>query len=122
MNNNSVVLRLSMGRVSFLLTGDIEQEGEMELVMGRANVRGTVLKVGHHGSATSTSEEFLAVVSPRLAVISVGKDNGYGHPTQGVVARLKRWVGQDSVYRTDEDGTIQFITDGERLWVKTERR
>ena len=78
----------------------------------------TVLKVGHHGSATSTTVEFLDVVNPRLAVISVGADNPFGHPSRDVVDRLRQRIGQENIYRTDEDGTIEFTTDGERLWVK----
>ncbi|MFC1932654.1 ComEC/Rec2 family competence protein [Chloroflexota bacterium] len=120
-DNNGVVLRLKMGEVSFLFTADIMWEAEFELVARRANLTSTVLKVDHHGSTTSTTAEFLAVVNPRLAVISVGKDNSFGHPTPEVMARLKEKIGQESIYRTDEHGTIEFITDGERLWVRVER-
>jgi competence protein ComEC len=77
--------------------------------------------VAHHGSATSTGEEFLAVINPSIAVISVGEGNPFGHPSLEVMARLKEKVGQENVYRTDENGTIEMITDGERLWLKIER-
>jgi competence protein ComEC len=120
-DNNSVVLRLSAGDFSFLLTGDIMREAEWALVGDRAAVPSTVLKVAHHGSATSTSSEFLAVVSPQLAVISVGADNRFGHPTDAVLARLEEVVSSENIYRTDEDGAIEFITDGERLWVEVEK-
>ncbi len=117
-NNNSVVLHLIMGRVSFLLAADIEQEAEFELIAQGADLSGTVLKVGHSGSNTSTTPEFLAVANPLVAVISVG-DNPFGHPSREVVERLKEKLGSENIYRTDEQGTIEFITDGERLWVKT---
>jgi len=80
----------------------------------------SVSKIAHHGSATSTSQPFLAVVDPEVAVICVGKDNPFGHPTTEVVDRLHDMVGEDSVYRTDWNGTVEFITDGETLWVKTD--
>ena len=80
-----------------------------------------VPKVAHHGSDTSTTPEFLAVVNPELAVISVGKDNPYGHPGDEVITRLEENVSSENIYRTDENSTIEFITDGERLWVKVER-
>ena len=120
-DNNGVVLRISIGEVSFLLTADTMWEAELELITERANVTSTVLKVGHHGSRTSTSAEFLAVVNPQVAVISVGSDNSYGHPTKEVRDRLIEKVGLENIYRTDKQGTIEFITDGERLWVRVER-
>jgi competence protein ComEC len=119
-NTNSVVLRLAMGRVSFLLTADIMQAAEFELITRRANLSNTVLKVAHHGSDTSTSPEFLAVANPQLAVISVGRGNTFGLPNQEVLSRLEQKLGLENVYRTDENGTIEFITDGERLWLRLE--
>jgi len=116
-DNNGVVLRLSWGKISFLFTADIREEVEFELIGQRANLKSAVLKVAHHGSRTSTSQQFLAAVYPEVAVISVGPDNTFGHPSPEVVERLIDRVGEDNVYRTDEDGTIEFITDGERLWV-----
>jgi len=85
-----------------------------------------VLKVAHHGSDTSTTEEFLAVANPKLAVISAGKDNPFGHPSDEVMERLKEKLGSENIYQTydgetDEHHTIEFITDGERLWVKVEK-
>jgi len=77
-----------------------------------------VYKVAHHGSETSTTSQFLAAVDPEAAVISVGADNTFGHPSLDVVERLIDRLGEDNVYRTDEDGTIEFITDGERLWLR----
>ena len=80
----------------------------------------SVSKVAHHGSKTSTTPQFLAAVDPEVAVISVGADNTFGHPSPEVLERLIARVGEDNVYRTDEDGTIEFITDGEKLWVKAD--
>ncbi len=120
-NNNSVVTRLSMGKVSFLLTADIQNEAELELITRRAGLNSTVLKVAHHGSATSTTAGFLAVVNPRLAVISVGEDNSFGHPSREVVVRLEQKLREENIYRTDEHGTIEFITDGQRLWLRVEK-
>ncbi len=119
-DNNGMVLHISMGEVSFLLTADIMWEAEFELVARRANLTSTVLKVAHHGSDTSTTAEFLAVVNPQLAVISVGADNPFGHPTPEVMKRLEGKLGSENIYRTDERGTIEFITNGARLWVKVE--
>jgi len=119
-DNNGVVLRLSLGKTSFLLTADIMGEAEFELIEQRANLASTVLKVGHHGSDTSTTPEFLAVANPCVAVISVGKDNPFGHPSDEVMERLNEKLGSENIFRTDEQGTIEFITDGQRLWVRGE--
>ena len=116
-DNNGVVLKLTWHKVSFLFTADIREEAEFELIVQRANLKSTVLKIAHHGSETSTSQQFLAAVDPELAVISVGADNRFGHPSPEVVERLIDRLGEDNVYRTDDDGTIEFITDGERLWM-----
>jgi competence protein ComEC len=120
-DNNGVVLRLGMGRVSFLLTADMMWEAEFELITRRADLSSTVLKAAHHGSDTSTTPEFLAVVDPQLAVISVGADNSFGHPSPEVMERLEEKLGSANIYRTDEQGTIEFTTDGERLWVEVEK-
>jgi competence protein ComEC len=119
-DNNSVVLLLRAGDISFLLTGDSMSEAEWELIHARADIKGTVIKVAHHGSKTSSTTQFLAVVNPQAAVISVGK-NSYGLPKPEVLSRLEGWVGEANVYRTDKNGTITFITDGERLWVEEDR-
>lgn len=120
-DDNGVVLELAMGEISFLLTADIGQEKEFELMSRRAIRRSTVLKVAHHGSDTATTPEFLATASPRVAVISVGGDNRFGHPSPEVIARLESEVSSGRTYRTDEHGTIEFITDGNRLWVKVKK-
>jgi len=119
-DNNGVVLELAWNKVSFLFTADIREEAEFELIGQRANLKSTVLKIAHHGSETSTSPQFLAAVDPEVAVISVGADNPFGHPSPEVLERLIDSVGEDNVYRTDEDGTIEFLTDGERLWMEAD--
>ncbi len=116
-NDASTVLRVVMGEVSFLLAGDVEEEGEAALVRSGAELRATVLKVAHHGSSTSTTATFLSRVGPAIDVISVGATNTFGHPTDAVLARLS----DDYVLRTDEDGDVRMETDGERLWVTTGR-
>jgi len=120
-DNNGMVLHISMDEVSFLLTADIMWEAEFELIARRANLASTVLKIAHHGSDTSTTPEFLAVVNPQLTVISVGADNKFGHPTPEVMERLEDRIGSENIYQTDEQGTIEFTTDGEKLWMRTER-
>lgn len=120
-DDNSTVLLLKMGRVSFLLTADIGQEAESYLVTRRAACRSAVLKVAHHGSATSTTQEFLDTVSPQIAVISVGTENKFGHPSPEVVARLEQKLGAGNICRTDRHGTVTFTTDGEKLWLSTAR-
>ena len=120
-DDNSLVLHLRTGRVSFLFTGDIRSEAELQLIARRAALNSTVLKVAHHGSDTSTTREFLSAVDPQIAVISVGAENKFGHPNPDVVARLEQKLGADNIYRTDHHDTIEFITDGERLWVEAKR-
>ncbi|MFC1992958.1 ComEC/Rec2 family competence protein [Chloroflexota bacterium] len=120
-DNNGVVLCLRAGEVSFLLTADIGREAELGLITRRADLKSTVLKVAHHGSDTSTCPEFLAVAGPRIAVISAGEDNPFGHPSLEVIRRLEEKLGAENLYRTDEQGTVEFITDGEGLWVETEK-
>jgi len=117
-DNNGVVLRLTWDKVSFLFTADIREEAEFELIGQRANLKSTVLKVAHHGSKTSSSQQFLAAVDPEVAVISAGADNPFGHPSPEVVERLIDRLGKDNVYRTDQDGSVELITDGERLWAR----
>ena len=117
-NNNSLVLRLVYGRSSFFLAGDLEHEGEEVLLKAGQPVRSWVLKVAHHGAKSGTGEPFLAAVAPRLAVISVGRGNRFGHPSPELLRRLAEQGV--SVLRTDERGQIEIITDGERCWVRTE--
>jgi competence protein ComEC len=119
-DNNGVVLRLVYGEISFLLTADIYQEGEQYLLGQGVELESTVLKVAHHGADTSSSPSFLDAVSPQLAVISVGEDNPYNLPDQEVRDRLEQRLGQNRIYLTSERGTIELISDGHKLWLKTE--
>lgn len=113
-NDGSLVMRLRWNDVSFLLTGDIEATAEEALLAAGIDLTSTVLKVAHHGSATSSTSAFLDAVSPTLSVISAGKDNQHGHPAAGVVDRLYDY---GPVLNTADSRAISFETDGERLWV-----
>ena len=115
-NRCSLVLRAVMGRCRLLLAGDIDARVEEELRAAGLPLGATLLKVAHHGAASATSAEFLAVVQPQLAVISVGRDNRFGHPADEVLRRLAG-IGC-RVLRTDLQGTVELITDGRNLWVK----
>ena len=107
MNNHSIVLRMDYGNRSFIFTGDAERESEMDMVRSGFNLCADILKIGHHGSATSTTREFLQAVNPIAAVISVGRNNMYGHPTNSVLNLLKE--KDIAIYRTDHHGTILMI-------------
>lgn len=112
-NNTSIVIRIVYGDTSFLFTGDAEQETEEKILESGQNIESTVLKVGHHGSSTSTSQAFLDAVSPTYAVISCGKDNSYGHPHSETLAKLAS-AGVE-VLRTDELGDIYCTSDGSEV-------
>jgi competence protein ComEC len=120
-DNGSMVLLLEDGEVSFLLAGDIMRDTEREFIRERAEIAGTILKVAHHGSDTSSIAEFLAVVNPQIAVISCGADNKFGFPKEEVIKRLGEKVGKENILRTDIDGTIDFITDGKGMWMEMEK-
>ena len=115
-NNNSIVTRLTFGQVAVLLPGDIEAEVEHQLVTEGVTLASTVLKAAHHGSCSSTTQAFLDAVAPEVVVISVGAENRFGHPCAEVLERLDGFP----VYRTDEQGAVELISDGTRLWVETE--
>jgi len=117
-NINSLVLRISYGTIDFLMTGDLGGEGEDALIRSGYPLDAEILKVGHHGSSSSTSPAFLARVRPELGVLFVGKDNPYGHPHQETLDLLKE--SGVTVYRTDRDGTVVVRTDGMSYSVKTE--
>ena len=118
-NNGSAVLRLVHEDVSFLLTADIESETEGRLVRSGQLLQSTVLKVAHHGSRSSSTTGFLAAVSPRAAVISAGAPNPYGHPHAEVLQRLGDVLPEGQLYTTARHGDVEFVSDGERLWVRT---
>ena len=113
LNNTSLVLKVTCGEKSFLFTGDAERDEELSIIDAGYDVSATVLKVGHHGSNSSTSYPFLREVMPEIAVISVGKNNDYGHPDDKVLTRL-RDAGV-TVFRTDELGDIIIETDGKNI-------
>ncbi len=120
-DNNGVVLHLSDGNISFLFTADIMAEAEWGLLRERAVDEVGVLKVAHHGSASSTGAAFLAVAGPQMAVISCGEGNRFGHPDEATLDRLDDYVAPEYIYRTDADGSIDFVTDGQTLRVTTAR-
>lgn len=109
-NDDSLVMRLTYGDTSFLFTGDMTAKAEKELIADGADVKCDVLKVGHHGSSGSSCYQFLYEAEPKLAVISCGRDNDYGHPHEETLSRL-RDAGV-TVYRTDELGSIVIFSDG----------
>ena len=112
-NDSSIVLRIDYGRTSFLFTGDAEFDAEKSLLNAGADLSATVLKVGHHGSETSTGYTFLREIMPRYAVISCGTGNSYGHPDEAVLSRLRD--AEVQVFRTDLQGDIFCTSDGESV-------
>jgi competence protein ComEC len=114
-NEESLVLRLDWRGFSLLLTGDLGRPGEERVLASRAPVRALALKVGHHGSRLSSSEEFLSATRAAVAVISVGARNPVRHPTPEALGRLE--AAGARVYRTDRDGAVILETDGARLWI-----
>ena len=112
-NNTSIVLLVQFGENRFLFTGDMETDAEADLLDSGADVRADVLKVGHHGSSTSTGYRFLYEVDPQYGVISVGEGNSYGHPHDEVVSRLSD--AGVITYRTDELGTVTAVSDGQTI-------
>ena len=115
MNNNSLVVKLTYKDISFLFTGDIEQEAERRLATIGSQLKSTVIKVPHHGSTTSSTKDFLSAVRPSYAVFSVGYKNRFGFPKKAVI---KRYEDLDcKTYRTDTQGAITMITDGEVIQV-----
>lgn len=113
LNDHSVVLRLKYGKNSFLVTGDCSEDEEYELLDRGGSVSADVLKVGHHGSKTSTTQAWLESVDPEYAVISCGANNRYGHPADETVERIEDFGAK--LYITAEDGSVTFISDGKKL-------
>lgn len=118
-NNTSIVLMVQFGSNRFLFTGDMEREAEDDLLNSHADLRADVLKVGHHGSYSSTGYLFLRTVAPRYAVISCGRGNSYGHPHDEPLSRLED--ADVEIYRTDELATIVATSDGENITFTWER-
>lgn len=119
LNSTSIVLKIIYGNTSFLFTGDAESDEEEEILNSGADLKSTVLKVGHHGSRTSTSYPFLREVMPQYAVISVEKGNSYGHPNEETLSKLSD-AGVE-VYRTDESGDIVMTSDGNNISITTSK-
>ena len=116
-NENSVSLRLVYADFSLLLTGDVETEGEKEMLAEKRPLQSLIFKAGHHGSNTSSTAPFLAVVQPQIIIVSAGKDNKFGHPHPDLLQRA-RDIGA-IVLRTDEMGTLEVISDGKEMWWQT---
>ncbi|MFW5942611.1 MAG: DNA internalization-related competence protein ComEC/Rec2 [Chloroflexota bacterium] len=119
-NDNSVAMHLSYGRFSLLLTGDAQEAGERAMLRQEYDLQAMVFKAGHHGARTSSNDFFLEAVQPQFVIISAGADNDFGHPHEEVLQRAAD-VGA-AVLRTDQLGTIEVITDGERVWWEAARR
>jgi beta-lactamase superfamily II metal-dependent hydrolase len=113
LNDYSAVIKLVFEGVSFILTGDAEKIPEEEMLAAGTDLKADVLKIGHHGSRTSTTPAFLKAVDPQYAVICAGKDNDYGHPHRETLQKLKQ--AKVKVYRTDLDGTIIFSSNGKQI-------
>lgn len=118
-NDNSLVLRIEYGETSFLLTGDMGREAESDLIDSGAKLSATVLKVGHHGSNSSTGYVFLREVTPQYGVICVGADNTYGHPHEEALSRLRD--AEVTLFRTDLEGTVTCTSDGRTVSFTTEK-
>lgn len=116
LNNYSAVIKLTYGNHSWLFTGDAEELAEQDMLNSNIDLRADILKVGHHGSHSSSTDQFLQRVNPQWAVISVGKDNDYGHPHQEVMERLQQ--AGINIYRTDIQGTIIMTSNGTELQVE----
>jgi competence protein ComEC len=117
LNNTGVVLRISLGETSFLLTADIQADAERALLADGVDLHATVLKVPHHGSRTSSTRAFLDAVKPSVSVVSAGVNNPFGHPAPDVVARLREY---GEVYVTARSGAVHFETDGHTLSVRAQ--
>ena len=118
-NNSSIVLHIEYGNTAFLITGDAEVLEEQSILKVGYDIHSDVLRVGHHGSYTSTSQDFLEAVSPEYCVISVGQDNTYGHPHDEVLNRIEAFGS--AIFRTDRDGDIVCRSDGKSVTFQTEK-
>ena len=119
-NSMSVIVKLTYGENTFLFTGDAEKDEERSVIATGADLDCDVLKVGHHGSGTSSCTDFLKAVTPEICVIQVGADNDYGHPHENIIERLMKYA--DDVYRTDLCGDIVITSDGINLDVTYENQ
>lgn len=113
LNLTSVVIKLTYGQTDILLTGDLEKEAEAEILASKVDLKSEILKIGHHGSNTSSGEQFIKAINPSWAVISVGQDNKFDHPSAAVIEFLASQ--QIQVLRTDQLGDIRFISNGQDI-------
>ena len=120
LNNSSAVLKIEYNEVSFLLSGDAEAAAEKNMIASGANLKSDILKIGHHGSISSTTQSYLEAVNPKIAIISVGKDNVYGYPSNYVINIIKSSGAK--LYRTDTDGNIIVTTDGKNIDVQLQKK
>jgi hypothetical protein len=119
-NGRSIVLLLEFGKIRALFTGDLEEEGELSLVADELIGQVTILKAGHHGSNTSSTVPFLQRAAPEISLISSGQNNKYGHPSPEVIARLSNF--DIDIWRTDQQGTIEVVSDGDQFWINSEKK
>jgi competence protein ComEC len=117
LNQNSIVLKVTYDKVSFLLMGDAGQEAENSLLSAGYDLKSNILKVAHHGSSSASSPAFLAAVKPAVSIIEVGAGNDYGHPSQKTLNALEK-IGS-KIYRTDRNGNIVVTTDGQSYSIST---
>ena len=111
-NENSIVLKVTYGSVSYLLTGDAEEKAEEYILSTKADIDADILKAGHHGSSSSSTKSFLAKVTPDVITISCGEDNDYGHPHIEPLENFAKFTTAEKIFRTDIDGDIVVTTDG----------
>lgn len=116
LNNYSPIIKIEYKNTSFLFTGDAEEEVENTVLQNNFPISSDVLKVGHHGSSTSTSTSFLSAVNPSISIISVGEDNNYNHPSNETIKKLQQ--NKSIIYRTDIDGNIVLISNGNTILKK----
>ncbi len=119
LNNYSVVLLVTHGSKKFIFDGDAEKISEKEMISGGLLSQADVYKVGHHGSNSSSCAAYMKEIQPKIAVISCGAGNPYGHPKDGAIKRMSPYT--EEIYRTDLCGTINIVSDGKELTVRTER-
>jgi competence protein ComEC len=122
LNNMSIVVRVTHGETAFLFTGDAEDKSENEMLKTRQPLRADVLKVGHHGSRTSTTENFLDAVRPSAAIVSCGHDNSYNHPNKETVMKLSKPERKIVLFRTDRDGSVVITTDGRKVTLPAKKK
>lgn len=113
LNDSSIILKLTYGKLSYLFMGDLSSSVEKKLIDRGTDIKADVIKIGHHGAKSSTSKKFLDIINPKYAIISVGDNNNYGHPHKELLSRLdKKGI---ITYRTDYNSTIILISDGENI-------